>query len=117
MIKESTIQIQYMRWFHYQYPQYKKLCFHVPNGGSRHKLEAINLKKQGVKKGVADVIILVPIAPYHGLTIELKSDEGKLSDDQLEFLFEANQKGYLGVVESSLKNAVLVTDSYFSFLL
>lgn len=28
------------------------LMFHIPNGGSRNKLEAANLKKQGVKAGV-----------------------------------------------------------------
>lgn len=39
----------------------KKLdYFAVPNGGSRHKIEAVNLKKQGVKKGVSDLIVFLP---------------------------------------------------------
>ena len=32
-----------------------RLLFAVPNGGSRHKVEAANMKRQGVKRGVADV--------------------------------------------------------------
>ena len=37
----------------------KSFLFSVPNGGSRHKLEAINLKREGATAGVADLIWLV----------------------------------------------------------
>ena len=47
--------------------------FHIPNGGSRNKLEASNLKKQGVKAGVPDLFLPVGRGSYHGLFIELKS--------------------------------------------
>lgn len=49
-----------------------KLLYHIPNGGSRNKAEAANLKRQGVKAGVPDLFLPVPRGGYHGLYIELK---------------------------------------------
>lgn len=36
-----------------------KLLLAVPNGGSRNIIEAKNLKPQGVKTGVSDVLLLI----------------------------------------------------------
>ena len=55
--EEERLQVSCVNWFDYQYPQYRQLLFAVPNGGSRNKIEAANLKKQMVKnsnyKGLA----------------------------------------------------------------
>ena len=79
------------------------LYFAVPNGGSRHKLEAINLKKQGVKPGVSDMVVLLKDKI---LFIELKRQKkllksGKYSiaharatKEQLEFLQDINSFSY-----------------------
>lgn len=60
-----------------------KECFFfaVPNGGSRNLLEAVALKRQGVVAGVPDLIFL-----WHGrfIGLELKSQNGRLSDAQRE---------------------------------
>jgi hypothetical protein len=52
------------------------ILFAVPNGGSRHKLEAINLKRSGVLAGVSDLIL----ATHKGQTvyIEVKKPEIKV---------------------------------------
>ncbi len=47
--------------------------FAIPNGGSRHKAEAANLKRQGVIPGIPDMFLAVARKPFHGLFIELKS--------------------------------------------
>ena len=47
------------------------------NGGSRHFLEAINLKKRGVKAGIPDLFFAQPRGPYHGLFIEMKRKDKK----------------------------------------
>ena len=57
--------------------------FHIPNGGSRHLYEAMNLKRQGVKAGVADIVLLC----QNGVTVflEVKTSKGKLSIHQENF--------------------------------
>ena len=54
-------------------------AWHTPNGGSRNKIEAAKLKRQGVTAGVADWLIL-----YRGrlYCIELKTRKGRLSPVQ-----------------------------------
>lgn len=56
--------------------------FHVPNGGSRNKVEGYNLKIQGVLAGVMDLVIVAP----QGLTvfIEMKAHDGRESTSQIE---------------------------------
>lgn len=53
--------------------------FHVPNGGSRNKIEAAKLKRHGVKAGVADCIIIMD---GQVIAIELKTAKGRLSAGQ-----------------------------------
>ena len=57
-MKEQQLQIMCVNWFRLQYPSL--FIFAVPNGGSRHKLEAINLRREGATKGVSDLIIMLP---------------------------------------------------------
>lgn len=62
---------QWTTFIRTEYPEVD-LMFHIPNGGSRNKLEAANLKRQGVKAGVPDLFLPVSRGGYHGLFIELK---------------------------------------------
>jgi hypothetical protein len=68
--------------------------FHIPNGGSRNKLEAANLKKQGVKAGVPDLFLPISRGGYHGLFIELKYGKNKPTEKQAEWLKSLNEQGY-----------------------
>ncbi len=54
--------------------------YHTPNGGRRSKLEALNLRAMGLKRGIPDIVIPLARSPYHGLVIELKRIDGTLSD-------------------------------------
>ena len=76
---EDSHQIALMAWANDSetrkiYPELEWL-FHIPNGGSRHKIEAGKLKAMGVKPGVPDLALLVPKGPYNGLFIELKNEK------------------------------------------
>lgn len=66
--------------------------FAIPNGGSRNKIEALNLKRQGVSAGVPDLFVVSrpPLAPEcRGVFIEMKrtrpadSKRHMLSPEQL----------------------------------
>jgi hypothetical protein len=61
------------------------LIFHIPNGGKRNALEAARFKRMGVRPGVSDLFLPVPIRTYHGMFVELKADKNKETDTQKEF--------------------------------
>lgn len=89
-----------------------KLVFSVPNGGSRDPREAKNMKRQGVKSGVADVILLIPKKGYASLCIEFKTDKGKQSDEQKEFQRQAEMCGNKYVVVRSVATAIGIVKEY-----
>lgn len=81
-----------------KYPELQ-LCFHIANGGSRNKIEAHNLKLQGVKPGVPDLMLPVPRGGYHGLFIELKRTKGgRASEEQQVWIRSLNRLGYKAMI-------------------
>jgi hypothetical protein len=113
---EFSLQCECIKWFRYQYPLYKNLLFHIPNGGSRHKLEAINLKRGGVIPGIPDLMLAVPRISgwdfYHGLFIEMKSAKGKLTSLQQERVKELKEEGYMVEIINNFNSFKLVIDNY-----
>ena len=71
-----------------------KLLFHIPNGGSRNRIEAANLKRQGVKPGVPDLCLPVARGGYHGLYIEMKYGTNKTTSYQDEWIADLTEQGY-----------------------
>jgi len=55
---ESAMQAAIFQYFWNNYPNTRRRIFHVPNGGTRNKIEAVRLRAQGVVKGIADLICL-----------------------------------------------------------
>lgn len=84
---------QWTTFIRVKYPEID-LMFHIPNGGSRNKLEAANLKKQGVKAGVPDLFLPVSRGGYHGLFVELKYGKNKPTEKQTKWLTNLNEQGY-----------------------
>ncbi len=74
------------------------LMFAIPNGGKRHKATAAKLKAEGVKAGVPDIFLPVPVGAYHGLWIELKTQTGKPSPKQQVWLKALAAQGYQAAV-------------------
>jgi len=71
------------------HPILSKFLYASANGGSRHILEAINLKEMGVKAGVSDLHLPYPVHPYHGAWVEMKQRDRKkarLTPEQAEWL-------------------------------
>ena len=88
----------------YKYPMLKWL-HSIPNGGSRHIAEATKMVAAGLRSGIWDIFLPLPIQTewakqYAGLYIEIKIEKrrkeknGGLSDDQLEFGSYAERMGY-----------------------
>ena len=89
-----------------------KWMHHIPNGGSRNKIEAARLKAQGVKRGVPDISLPYPSGKYHGLYIEMKYGKGKVRPEQQEFLEYASGVGYKTAVCLGMLEAVKVILAY-----
>ena len=113
---ESAEQTNLFRWAAYEQNSYPelKLMFHIPNGGSRNKLEAANLKRQGVKAGVPDICLPVARGNYHGLFIEMKNASGKnkATDKQKEWIQDLNRQGYMAIVCYGWQEASEVLKKY-----
>ena len=94
------------------------LIFHIPNGGWRSKAEAAKLKAMGVRKGVSDLFLPVPIHGEDGamlkggLWIELKAAGGVLSDEQGVWLGEMKKRGYEAVCAIGADQAIEAIRQY-----
>ena len=82
---ESQIQHDCLTWFRLQYPKLALLMFAVPNGGRRDAKSGARMKYEGVVKGVADLILLIPKKGYASLCIEMKTPKGVQGDNQKEW--------------------------------
>lgn len=111
--KESDIQTEFFEKVKLFFPKLPdKLIFAIPNGGSRNLIEARNLKLQGVKPGVSDVILLIPKKGFASLCMEFKTQTGKQSDEQKEFQRQAEACGSKYVIVRSVAEAIEATKEY-----
>lgn len=87
----------------------------LANGGGRTAIQGGLLKAEGVKAGVADINLPVPIGPYAGLYIEMKKADGVPSDvkpEQYEFGAFVTTHYQLWQVCFGWKEAVQQIESY-----
>lgn len=103
-----------LRWLH-----------HIPNGGSRGDkrsamIRGAQLKAQGVKPGVADVMLPVKRSTWSGLYVELKRPQerpvragrGGVSDEQTEFGLFVQVQGFGFVVCYGWDEAARIIEQY-----
>ena len=111
---EDREQAAVIQWAEYESARLPgvNMIYAIPNGGSRNKLEAVNLKRQGVKAGVPDLCLPVARGGFHGLYIEMKRREGgRLSDHQREWLTRLQAQGYAAVVCKGFDEAVTAIEN------
>lgn len=83
-MSEHTEQCAVMDWANLHAARYPvlRLLYATPNGGKRHIKTAIDLGREGVKRGVPDLHLAVPRRHYHSLWIEMKFGRNKLTPEQ-----------------------------------
>jgi hypothetical protein len=117
--EEADMQTEFFNKVKLVFPKIPdSLLFAVPNGGSRNKKEAANLKRQGVKAGVADVILLMP--RFYGcgcLCIEFKTRTGRPSPAQIEFRKQAENAGNKYVICRSAAEGIRAVSEYLNIKL
>lgn len=92
--KESELQIKVVKDFRALFPEYAKCLFSIPNAGIRNKANGGRMKAEGMLAGASDLFLAVPSGEYHGLFLEAKWGDGRLSDNQKEFLSAMAAQGY-----------------------
>lgn len=80
---------------------------HVPNGGKRPRGEAGKLKAMGVRAGFSDLLVIWSeggtFGPVRIGLVELKSEDGDLTDEQRALFAEAEKIGALTAVCRALE--------------
>jgi|SRR5215470_17729400 len=84
----------------------------VPNGGDRNLRVARKLRAEGVLAGVADLCLPAARRGYHGLYIEMKSEEGVATKEQKEFLRGASGEGYCSVIAQGVDEGKATLEWY-----
>lgn len=115
MKKEDALNVAVANYIRLQYPSV--FFAHLPNGGSRNIIEAVKLKRMGVRKGMPDLMLFhrkyfKDKSTYAGLFIELKIKPNKPTDEQMFAMSELRKNGWNGGVCYDFESAKLLIDSY-----
>lgn len=97
---ERVDHINTVNWFKHHFPELEDDFHHFANerkfekkGGAEFYAGKL-LKRMGVKRGVADFFLALPLNGKAGLWIELKVGKNKASKEQEEFLARKAWRGY-----------------------
>jgi hypothetical protein len=105
---EAQVQrtaIEHLRWRGVP----NSFAFHVPNGGWRTAVEGAILKGMGVVPGVPDVIIINNGKVF---CLELKADNGRLTDIQHETIEAMRRAGAVVAVAYSIDEAITQLENW-----
>jgi hypothetical protein len=92
------------------------MLFAIPNGKAASSIrEAVNAKRTGLKRGVPDMFLPVPVGEWHGLFLELKRygrTKSDLKPEQVSWIVKLQAAGYQTVVAFGWKEAVAEIAGY-----
>ena len=113
----SRLQSACVKWFRYQYSEYKDLLFAIPNGLPIFDKELrvkiyYRLNKEGLKAGVPDLFLAVPKGDYHGAFIEIKYGYDRLRKKQFDMIELLSANGYKCLVVNSLDDFIEQINEY-----
>lgn len=110
-IAESSIHTVVMQFIK-AHPLLRKVTIHIPNEGKRDAHYGNKLRRMGMCAGVFDLFLALPRHGYHGAWIELKSENGTVSEDQLAFGHAMLEQGYFVRVCYSIDQAIETIEKY-----
>jgi len=111
MESEAKIQHSCVMWFDKEFPEYRGLFYHnylnPPNA-----IQGQILKGLGLKKGVPDMFLALPINGKHGLYIEMKNEKGTLQKEQIKYKALLQKVGYNWELCRSLNQFKTIINNY-----
>lgn len=108
---EHDIQVALTRYLeaHPQSP-----LFSATVGGVRLAMHtAKKMKQAGYKRGIPDLLIFEPRGMYSGLAIEVKTEKGRPSTYQKDWIKRLNSNGWRAEICYGLAACMQVIDEYF----
>ena len=115
--EHSRLQAACIKYFRYQYNEYKLLLFSIPNGiplsDKNIRTKIYNrLIAEGLQSGVPDLFLAVGNSIYNGLFIEVKSKTDRLRKKQVDMIRALEQQNYKCVVVRSVDEFREIVDEY-----
>lgn len=92
--------------------------FHCPNGGARNPVVAGQMVALGVKKGVPDLLLprhvraVDNLRTFFGCAVECKTDNGRLTPEQIAWLTMLSNDGWQTHVVRSVEDGKSVFANY-----
>jgi hypothetical protein len=111
---EQIEHINIVNWFNYQFPELKDDLHHFANERVCSVQQGRTLKRMGVKRGVADFFLALPLGGKSGLWLELKVGKNKPTKEQMDFLARKAARGYEALVVWGFDAAKAIILSYLS---
>lgn len=116
MFREHWIQVRLFYYVSQQYPVLYDYMFSVPNGGKRDASVASQLSQEGLKAGIQDIFIMIPLNGYHGLMLEVKTEQGTAQKNQKTTYDRFTALGYLCHIEKGYEACKKAIDDYLCYV-
>jgi len=88
------------------------MMFAIPNGGKRSIGVAVKMKAEGVKRGVPDIFLPVPVGQWCGMFLEMKVRQGgQVSKEQRAFMADLDAR-YRVAIAHGAEHASKLIESY-----
>ena len=111
---EHNLQAAEVRYIRGVYPDLEGVFFAVPNGGKRTSRQAAWLKEEGMKAGVADILLLKRTSQFGFLCIENKTPKGRQEPEQKVFQCEVERHGGKYIIVRSIDEFIQAIDNYLN---
>jgi hypothetical protein len=95
---EQAEHINIVNWFNYQFPELSDDLHHFANERRCSIQQGRLLKRMGVKRGVSDFFLAIPVNGKSGLWLELKVGNNKPTKEQRAFVARKASRGYEAVI-------------------
>lgn len=86
----------------------------IPNAAKRTPAAAAYMRDEGLRKGFPDLCVPRARGPYHSLYIEMKSDGGKPTEEQSEWIWRLREEGMCAYVCYGASNAIALIEQYMA---
>lgn len=116
---EKQEHMAFMSWCRTQ-PVIRDIIIHIPNGEKRDKITGYHLKQMGVRPGVSDFFLPLPVQDddgnwFHGLWLELKrKSHANESSEQRNWINSMRFYGYQAFFCYGCDDAIQKLKNYVS---
>ena len=109
-ISEHTMQVKVVQYVRTFFPEV--LILAIPNGAGTTARNRLMLYAEGLLAGVPDLFIPEARKGFHGLWIEMKTEDGVESEAQKRIRKNLENNNYLCYVARSEQTAINIIEAY-----